>query len=170
MLNLNRNTVGVEKKPSSYHLSGGDHIREKDGLWAVLAWLSILANRRQSVEEIVKNHWLKYGRNYFTRWGGNVGHAPMGYFDNFGPISLISHLTHCKMFWNNKDIIQEDSNTMTNWETGNGELIISVKRCFTLFILYVSEAIVSMHAGHDWHLVENTCHYIFIQTLLCTEN
>ncbi|XP_053740131.1 phosphoglucomutase-1-like [Synchiropus splendidus] len=48
--------------------TGGDHIREKDGLWAVLAWLSILAARRQSVEDIVKGHWLKYGRNYFTRY------------------------------------------------------------------------------------------------------
>lgn len=48
--------------------TGGDHIREKDGLWAVLAWLSILATRRQSVEDILKDHWLKYGRNYFTRY------------------------------------------------------------------------------------------------------
>ncbi|XP_003976143.2 phosphoglucomutase-1-like isoform X1 [Takifugu rubripes] len=48
--------------------TGGDHIREKDGLWAVLAWLSVLAARRQSVEDILKDHWLKYGRNYFTRY------------------------------------------------------------------------------------------------------
>lgn len=51
----------------TYALSGGDHIREKDGLWAVLAWLSILATKKQSVEDILKDHWLKYGRNYFTR-------------------------------------------------------------------------------------------------------
>ncbi|XP_060900233.1 phosphoglucomutase-1-like [Labrus mixtus] len=48
--------------------TGGDHIREKDGLWAVLAWLSILAYRRQGVEDILKDHWMKYGRNYFTRY------------------------------------------------------------------------------------------------------
>ncbi|XP_056149238.1 phosphoglucomutase-1-like [Lampris incognitus] len=48
--------------------TGGDHIREKDGLWAVLAWLSILATRKQSVEDIAKDHWLKYGRNYYTRY------------------------------------------------------------------------------------------------------
>ncbi|RVE61520.1 hypothetical protein OJAV_G00171480 [Oryzias javanicus] len=48
--------------------TGGDHIREKDGLWAVLAWLSIISTRRRSVEDIVKDHWLKYGRNYFTRY------------------------------------------------------------------------------------------------------
>ena len=42
--------------------------REKDGLWAVLAWLSILAVRKQSVEEIMKAHWQKYGRNVFTRY------------------------------------------------------------------------------------------------------
>ncbi|XP_075876897.1 phosphoglucomutase-1-like isoform X2 [Nelusetta ayraudi] len=48
--------------------AGGDHIRETDGLWAVLAWLSIMATRRQSVQDILKDHWLKYGRNYFTRY------------------------------------------------------------------------------------------------------
>ncbi|KAJ0011806.1 hypothetical protein NQD34_012781 [Periophthalmus magnuspinnatus] len=48
--------------------TGSDHVREKDGLWAVLAWLSILAARRQSVEDILKDHWLKYGRNYYTRY------------------------------------------------------------------------------------------------------
>ncbi|XP_051943639.1 phosphoglucomutase-1-like isoform X2 [Hippocampus zosterae] len=48
--------------------TSGDHIREKDGLWAALAWLSILATRRQSVEDILKYHWLKYGRNYYTRY------------------------------------------------------------------------------------------------------
>ena len=47
--------------------TGSDHIREKDGLWAVLAWLSIMAARRQSVEEILMGHWTKYGRNFFTR-------------------------------------------------------------------------------------------------------
>lgn len=54
------------------NFSGGDHIREKDGLWAVLAWLSILSTKRQSVEDILKGHWLKYGRNYFTRWGAHL--------------------------------------------------------------------------------------------------
>ncbi|XP_041912228.1 phosphoglucomutase-1 [Alosa pseudoharengus] len=48
--------------------TGSDHIREKDGLWAVLAWLSILASRKQSVEDIMKDHWHKFGRNFFTRY------------------------------------------------------------------------------------------------------
>jgi phosphoglucomutase len=47
--------------------SGSNHIREKDGLWAVLFWLNILAERKQSVAEIVNQHWLEYGRNYYTR-------------------------------------------------------------------------------------------------------
>jgi phosphoglucomutase len=47
--------------------TGSDHIREKDGLWAVLFWLNILAIRQQSVSEIVRQHWQKYGRNYYTR-------------------------------------------------------------------------------------------------------
>lgn len=47
--------------------TGSDHVREKDGLWAVLFWLNILAERKQSVEEIVKEHWKKYGRNFYSR-------------------------------------------------------------------------------------------------------
>lgn len=48
--------------------TGSDHIREKDGVWALLAWLQILADRKESVEEIVTKHWQKYGRNVFTRY------------------------------------------------------------------------------------------------------
>uniref|UniRef100_A0A8R1DPE3 Alpha-D-phosphohexomutase alpha/beta/alpha domain-containing protein n=1 Tax=Caenorhabditis japonica TaxID=281687 RepID=A0A8R1DPE3_CAEJA len=48
--------------------TGSDHIREKDGVWALLAWLQILAERKESVEQIVTKHWQKYGRNVFTRY------------------------------------------------------------------------------------------------------
>ena len=47
--------------------TGSDHIREKDGLWAVLFWLNLIAVKKQPVSEIVENHWLQYGRDYFTR-------------------------------------------------------------------------------------------------------
>ncbi|TVR61166.1 MAG: alpha-D-glucose phosphate-specific phosphoglucomutase [Candidatus Competibacteraceae bacterium] len=47
--------------------TGSDHVREKDGLWAVLFWLDILAARQQSVADIVREHWRTYGRNYYTR-------------------------------------------------------------------------------------------------------
>jgi phosphoglucomutase len=47
--------------------TGSNHIREKDGLWAVLFWLNILAVRGESVEQIVKNHWQTYGQNYYSR-------------------------------------------------------------------------------------------------------
>ncbi len=47
--------------------TGSDHIREKDGVWAVLFWLSILAKRRKSVAELAREHWATYGRNYYTR-------------------------------------------------------------------------------------------------------
>jgi phosphoglucomutase len=47
--------------------TGSNHVREKDGLWAVLFWLNILAVRQQSVESIVREHWAKYGRNFYTR-------------------------------------------------------------------------------------------------------
>ncbi len=47
--------------------TGSDHIREKDGLWAVLFWLNMLAASGQSVEEIVAAHWARFGRNYYSR-------------------------------------------------------------------------------------------------------
>ena len=47
--------------------TGSDHVREKDGVWAVLLWLSILAGRQQSVAQIAREHWASYGRNYYTR-------------------------------------------------------------------------------------------------------
>ncbi|MEA5496975.1 alpha-D-glucose phosphate-specific phosphoglucomutase [Limnoraphis robusta] len=47
--------------------TGSNHIREKDGLWAVLFWLNVLAVRGESVENIVKEHWKTYGRNYYSR-------------------------------------------------------------------------------------------------------
>ena len=47
--------------------TGSDHVREKDGLWAVLFWLNILARRGEPVEQIVRAHWRDYGRNYYTR-------------------------------------------------------------------------------------------------------
>ena len=47
--------------------TGSSHVREKDGLWAVLFWLNILAIKRQSVEQIVKRHWLQIGRNVYSR-------------------------------------------------------------------------------------------------------
>lgn len=47
--------------------TGSDHVREKDGLWAVLLWLNILAERGQSVADILADHWAEYGRNYYSR-------------------------------------------------------------------------------------------------------
>ena len=47
--------------------TGSSHIREKDGLWAVLFWLNILAARKESVADIVQKHWLEFGRNYYSR-------------------------------------------------------------------------------------------------------
>eukprot|EP00386_Alphamonas_edax_P011867 GDKI01037304.1.p1 GENE.GDKI01037304.1~~GDKI01037304.1.p1 ORF type:complete len:477 (+),score=198.31 GDKI01037304.1:1-1431(+) len=54
--------------------TGSDHIREKDGIWAVLCWLAIIAYRTKeaghvvSVKQIVEEHWAAYGRNYYTRY------------------------------------------------------------------------------------------------------
>ena len=47
--------------------TGSNHVREKDGLWAVLFWLNIIAARGESVKDIVTKHWSTYGRNYYSR-------------------------------------------------------------------------------------------------------
>jgi phosphoglucomutase len=47
--------------------TGSNHVREKDGLWAVLLWLNILAERKESVSDILLDHWRNYGRNYYSR-------------------------------------------------------------------------------------------------------
>jgi phosphoglucomutase len=47
--------------------TGSDHVREKDGLWAVLLWLNILAARGQSVDQVAREHWARFGRNYYAR-------------------------------------------------------------------------------------------------------
>lgn len=63
LLDTNRITVCGEESFGT----GSNHVREKDGLWAVLFWLNIIAARKQSVKEIVESHWREYGRNYYSR-------------------------------------------------------------------------------------------------------
>jgi phosphoglucomutase len=47
--------------------TGSDHVREKDGVWAVLFWLNILAVRGESVEQVVRSHWQRFGRHFYSR-------------------------------------------------------------------------------------------------------
>ena len=47
--------------------TGSDHVREKDGLWAVLLWLNVLAVRREGVADILRGHWRTYGRDFYSR-------------------------------------------------------------------------------------------------------
>ncbi len=63
LLDAGRITICGEESAGT----GSDHVREKDGLWAVLLWLNILAARRQSMGEIQADHWRTYGRNYYSR-------------------------------------------------------------------------------------------------------
>jgi phosphoglucomutase len=65
--------------------TGSDHVREKDGVWAVLFWLNIIAARGESVEVILRDHWATFGRNYYSR------HDYEG-VDSAAAIDLIAHL------------------------------------------------------------------------------
>ena len=47
--------------------TGSNHVREKDGVWAVLLWLNILVQRGKSVAEIMRDHWREHGRNFYSR-------------------------------------------------------------------------------------------------------
>lgn len=70
--------------------TGSDHVREKDGLWAVLLWLNVLAARRQPVADIVREHWAKYGRNVYSRhdYEGIDTAAANGLMDHLRGLSL----------------------------------------------------------------------------------
>ena len=63
LLDAGRITICGEESAGT----GSDHVREKDGLWAVLFWLNILAKRGLSVEAILRDHWQRFGRNYYSR-------------------------------------------------------------------------------------------------------
>lgn len=63
LLDAGRCTICGEESAGT----GSDHVREKDGLWAVLLWLNILAARDQSVREVVHDHWASYGRTFYSR-------------------------------------------------------------------------------------------------------
>lgn len=65
--------------------TGSDHVREKDGLWAVLFWLNILAVRGESIEAVLRDHWRRFGRNYYSR------HDYEG-VDNAAANGLMAHL------------------------------------------------------------------------------
>ncbi len=63
LLDANRITLCGEESFGT----GSSHVREKDGLWAVLFWLNLLAVRKESVADIVTGHWRRFGRNYYSR-------------------------------------------------------------------------------------------------------
>ena len=63
LLDANRITLCGEESFGT----GSDHVREKDGLWAVLAWMNLIAECKTSVADIVRDHWARYGRDYYSR-------------------------------------------------------------------------------------------------------
>lgn len=63
LLDAGRITICGEESAGA----GSDHVREKDGLWAILMWLNIVAVSKKSVSQIVQDHWQEYGRNYYSR-------------------------------------------------------------------------------------------------------
>lgn len=63
LLDANKVTICGEESAGT----GSDHVREKDGLWAVMLWLNILAVRKMSVKDILEDHWRTFGRNYYSR-------------------------------------------------------------------------------------------------------
>jgi phosphoglucomutase len=63
LLDAGRVTICGEESAGT----GSPHVREKDGLWAVLLWLDIVASRGEPIAQILRDHWKTYGRDYYTR-------------------------------------------------------------------------------------------------------
>eukprot|EP00127_Corallochytrium_limacisporum_P000560 Clim_evm16s18 gene=Clim_evmTU16s18 len=91
--------------------TGSDHIREKDGLWTMLAWFSVLAQTGKSVKEIQENHWRTYGRNYFSRYDyENI--------DGDGPKTMMDYI---------QTIVDDNSASgVCNEDLGGGRMITKV--------------------------------------------
>ena len=101
--------------------TGSDHIREKDGLWAVLAWLSILADRNQDaskpligIEEIVKEHWTKFGRTFYCRYDyeeveSSGANNMMKYLSTFVDKKKLEEIKESNPIFNLVDSIEEFS-------------------------------------------------------------
>ena len=68
--------------------TGSDHIREKDGVWAVLFWLNIIAKSDCSVAKLMSDHWARYGRNYYSRHDYEA-------IEMDAATQLMTHLTQC---------------------------------------------------------------------------
>lgn len=75
--------------------TGSDHVREKDGVWAALCWLSILATTGCSVEEVLHKHWTTYGRNFFTRYD----------YENVDSTGANNMMRHLQGFIANKELL-----------------------------------------------------------------
>ncbi|MBD3609660.1 MAG: alpha-D-glucose phosphate-specific phosphoglucomutase [Gammaproteobacteria bacterium] len=87
--------------------TGSSHVREKDGLWAVLYWLNILAVKRTSIKTILHQHWQEFGRNYYTRHDYEA-------IDNAQATSLMQELENKLeklngQSWNSKTVLQADN-------------------------------------------------------------
>jgi len=84
--------------------TSSSHVREKDGLWSVLFWLNVLAVRRQPVEAIVREHWARFGRNFYSRYDyeelpTEVAQGIMHHLhDSFGALSGASFGKHHVLF------------------------------------------------------------------------
>ncbi|MBI1174079.1 MAG: alpha-D-glucose phosphate-specific phosphoglucomutase [Sideroxydans sp.] len=84
--------------------TSSSHVREKDGLWAVLFWLNVLAVQRQPVENIVRTHWARFGRNFYSRYDyeelpTEIAQGIMSHLhDSFGQLAGASFGEHRVLF------------------------------------------------------------------------
>jgi len=90
--------------------TGSDHISEKDGPWAMLCWLSILATKNEgseefvSVEDVVRAHWKKYGRNYYTRYD----------YEGVEKDGALQMMDHLRSLFNEKELLDQNDISEAN--------------------------------------------------------
>ncbi|MDD4519259.1 MAG: alpha-D-glucose phosphate-specific phosphoglucomutase [Alphaproteobacteria bacterium] len=105
--------------------SGCSNIREKDGIWAVLFWLSILEKEKKSVTQIVQEHWQKYGRNYYLRYD----------YETLEALQADNIMAHLKENFSLTEVMGEKIKSFDKWDytdcvTGEQALSQGIRLCF----------------------------------------
>jgi len=117
--------------------TGSNHIREKDGIWACLAWLSIMAGTEKTVRELVEDHWKQFGRDYFCRYD----------FEECDAVKCQAMINELELLLGGKSLIGRSFGSKSQYvvkETGNFEYVDPIDKSISskqgLFVKFTNGA------------------------------